>query len=290
MTGREVIAAHRAAGRFFEAGGVRSFVREAGPPTQVAPVLCLHGVPSSSFLYRKVLAELSGRGLRGLAFDLPGLGLAERPARFDYTWSGLGRFCVAAVDVLGLARFHLVVHDIGGPVGFELAAAMPDRVASLTVLNTMVDVATFRRPWTMEPFARRGIGEVYLRVTTPRAFRMLMRRVGIADIAAVSPAELDAYLELLRCADGGRAFLRIMRGFERTPDKQALYHRVLTDRRYLVQIVWGADDPALKLAVHGEQARLAAGLDQIHSLPAKHFLQEDQAPAVAEHIARLARD
>jgi hypothetical protein len=52
--------------------------------------------------------------------------------------------------------------------------------------------------------------------------------------------------------------------------------------------VWGADDPALKLSVHGEQARRAAALDEIHTVPAKHFLQEDQAPAVAERIASLA--
>ena len=64
---------------------------------------------------RKVLRELAARGLRAIAFDLPGLGLADRPAAFDYTWTGLGRFCAAAVDALGLGRFHLVVHDIGGP-------------------------------------------------------------------------------------------------------------------------------------------------------------------------------
>lgn len=91
-------------------------------------VVCIHGVPTSSFLYRKVLAELAGRDLRGVAFDLPGLGLAGRPEHFDYTWTGLGRFCVAAIDALELERLHLVVHDIGGPVGFELAAAMPERV------------------------------------------------------------------------------------------------------------------------------------------------------------------
>ena len=55
-----------------------------------------------------------------------------------------------------------------------------------------------------------------------------------------------------------------------------------------VQIVWGAEDPALKLAVHGEQARRATGGAPLYTVPAKHFLQEDQAPAVAEHIARLA--
>ena len=67
-----------------------------------------------------------------MSFDLPGLGFADRPSDFDYTFTGLGRFAVAAVDVLGLDRFHLVVHDAGGPVGFELAAAIPDRVRSLT--------------------------------------------------------------------------------------------------------------------------------------------------------------
>jgi pimeloyl-ACP methyl ester carboxylesterase len=264
---------------------VGSFVREEGAGDAV---VCIHGVPSSCFLYRKVLAELAARGLRGVAFDLPGLGLADRPARFDYSWTGLGRYCVAAVDALGLERYHLVVHDIGGPIGFELASVMPDRVASLTVLNAIVEVDTFKRPWSMEPFARRGIGEVYLRTLTKPAFRTLMRLQGVKDMSAVPREELDAYVDLLREGDGGRAFLRIMRGFERTPEKSSLYERVLRDGRYPVQVVWGADDPALKLAVHGEIARRAAGLDQIHTVPAKHFLQEDQAPAVAAHVAEIA--
>jgi pimeloyl-ACP methyl ester carboxylesterase len=285
VTSREVIDQHRAAGRQFEASGVASFVRDQGGGE---PVVCIHGVPASSFLYRKVIGELGARGLRGIAFDLPGLGLAERPVDFDYSWTGLGRFCVAAVDALGLERFHLVVHDIGGPIGFELAAATPERIASLTVLNTLVEVDTFKRPWSMEPFARRGIGELYLRSLSKPVFRILMRLQGIADMTAVARAELDAYVDLLRMGDGGRAFLKIMRGFERTRQKRELYVGVLGAGRYPVQIVWGADDPALTLAVHGELARRAAGLEQIHTLPAKHFLQEDQAPAVAQHIADFA--
>jgi haloalkane dehalogenase len=245
-------------------------------------------VPASCFLYRKVIRELANRGLRGLAFDLPGLGLAERPPDFDYSWSGLGRFCVAAVDALGLERFDLVVHDMGGPVGFELAAALPDRIVSLTLLNTVVEVDRFRRPLSMEPFAIRGLGELSLALLARPAFRRLMRMQGIANRQAVADEELDAYLELIKRDDGGRAFLRIMRGFERTPEKRRLYESVLRDVPYPIQVVWGELDPVLKQSVHGEQARLAAGLDSIHALPAKHFLQEDQAPAVAGHIAALA--
>ena len=115
MDSAQAIERHRSAGREFGAAGVRSFVREEGDGE---PVVCLHGVPASSFLYRKVLPELANRGLRGVAFDLPGLGLAQRPPEFDYTWTGLGRFCAAAVDALELDRFELLVHDIGVPVGF----------------------------------------------------------------------------------------------------------------------------------------------------------------------------
>jgi len=285
MSAESVIERHREAGRRFEAGGLHSFAWEVG---EGDPVVCMHGVPASAFLYRKVLPELAERGLRGVAFDLPGLGLAERPEEFDYTWTGLGRFSLSAIDALGLERFHLVVHDIGGPVGFEVAAAARDRVASLTILNAMIDVESFKRPWSMEPFARRGIGEVYLRTTPAFAFRMLMRLQGIEDMGAISRDELDVYLEMLRMGDGGRAFLKIMRGFERTAEKSRLYASTMRDVPYPVQIVWGDRDPALKIGMHGEQARRITGLDAIHRVPAKHFLQEDQAPAVAEHVAALA--
>ena len=284
-TSAEVIERWRDSGRFFDAAGVSSFVAERGAGE---PVLCLHGVPASAFLYRKVIDELAGRGMRGVAFYLPGLGLAARPADFDYSWSGLGRFCVAAVKTLELDRFHLVVHDVGGPVGFELAAALPERVASLTVLNTVIEVDEFKRPWSMEPFARRGIGEVYLRSLSKPSLRVLMRLQGVKDMSSVSRAEHGAYVDLLKREDGGRAFLKIMRGFERTPAKQDLYSSVVSSDRYPVHVLWGADDPALKAAHYGEIARRVAGLDRLDTVPAKHFLQEDQAAAVADRVAALA--
>jgi pimeloyl-ACP methyl ester carboxylesterase len=285
MTSREVVEQHEAAGRRFSAGEVGSFVLEEGDGNAV---VCLHGVPSSCFLYRKVVKELAGRGLRGVAFDLPGLGLADRPDDHDYTWTGLGEFALAAVDALDLERFHLVVHDIGGPVGFELAAAAPERVLSLTVLNTVVAVDGFKRPWSMEPFARRGVGEIYLATLAKPAFRQLFYLQALEDRSAMAREEIDAYIDLLKRGDGGKAFLKIMRGFERTAEKQELYFSTLRDVPYPVQVVWGTKDPALSLEKHGEAARRAAGLHEVHALPAKHFLQEDQAPAIAERVAAIA--
>ena len=282
---RQVLEAHRQAGRPFDAAGIRSFVREQGTGPAV---LCLHGMIGTSFLYRKVLAELAARGLRGVAFDLPGFGLAERPSGYDYSWTGLGKFCLAAVDELGLDEFHLVVHDIGGPVGFELASAVPGRIASLTLLNTTIDVTSFTSPWTMEPFRHRGLGELWMKSLNPPAFRLLMRLQGIGDPAAVSNAELNAYLALIKGPDHGRAFLQIMRSTERTAAKQARYRAAVRDVPYPVQAIWAADDPTMTLAVYGEKARAAAGLARVPTVPGKHFPQEDQAPALAQKIAELA--
>jgi pimeloyl-ACP methyl ester carboxylesterase len=235
-----------------------------------------------------VLGEPAERGLRAVVFDLPGLGLGERPARYDYSWSGLGRFAVAAAEQLQLERFHLVVHDIGGPVGFELASAVPERVASLTILNTMIDVTEFAPPWSMRPFRMRVLGHIWLAGMTAPLFRFLMGLQGIGDRTQVTKPELDAYLRLMKLADGGRAFLRIMRSTETTPTKQALYREAVSGTRYPVQVIWAANDPALKLASYGEQARAAAGLESVQRLPGKHFFQEDQAPAIAARIAELA--
>ncbi|MDX1510520.1 MAG: alpha/beta fold hydrolase [Nitriliruptorales bacterium] len=284
MAADAVVAAHERRGRRFRAADVGSFVLDEGDGD---PVVCMHGVPASSFLYRKVLRELAARGLRGVAFDLPGLGLAERPEDFDYSWTGLGRWAVAAVDALELERFHLVVHDIGGPVGFELGAALPDRVASLTILNTMIDVGSFRKPWIMRPFGVPGLGRAWLEGSRGPAFRGLLRWQGINDQSAVSNDELDAYRLLVRGPDNGRAFLRIMQSFETTVEKTRLYTSIVSGLPCPVQVAWGEHDPALTFDHHGRLAQQITGVETVHRLPGKHFLQEDCAPAIADLVTEL---
>jgi haloalkane dehalogenase len=278
---------HRASGRVFTAGGIRSFVLDEGPRDGEA-VVCVHGVPASAYLYRKVLPALATRGLRGIAVDLPGLGLAERPVDADYSWTGLGRWLGSAIDALELERFHLVVHDIGGPIGLEVAAAEPHRVRSLTVLNTTIAVESFHRPWVMEPFAHPVVGEAWLKsVRLPGVFVALMRAVGVTRRVPV--AEIACYVPLLLGDDGGRAFLQIMRGFEATADKQRHYLAALRSRPYPVQVVWGVLDRMLSWRRYGVQAQLAAGLDGGLLLPGKHFVQEDCPEEIADAVHQLAR-
>jgi haloalkane dehalogenase len=232
--------------------------------------------------------ELAGAGLRGVAFDLPGLGFAGRPDEFDYSWSGLARWTTAAIDALNIERFHLLLHDIGGPIGFEVAIENPERVMSMTVLNSPIDVGVFHRPWPMHPFSIPVVGEAWLETWRPPSSRWMLRHVTIADNSVFSNAEADAYITLMRGGDGGRAFLKIMRRFELTQSKQDYYYRGLADRPYPAQVVWGDLDTALG-AVRREAVMDALGVKSYTSLPGKHFLQEDQAPAIASAVATLAR-
>ncbi len=249
------------------------------------PVVCLHGVPSSGFLYRKVLAGLATRGLQGVTFDLPGLGFAERPEDFDYSWSGLSAWVVNALEAAGIERFHLVVHDLGGPVGFDLVRRLPSPIRSLTVMNTFVRVASFHRPWVMEPFAWRGLGWLWLQGMRTPVFYLLMRMMGVHK--GVTNEELRVYRDLLFRDDGGRAFLKIMRGFERTEAFEAGIIKALANRRFPAQVIWGAEDPALKMSEHARSVCKALGLDDWHRVKGKHFLQEDSGDDIAELVAGL---
>lgn len=279
----EAIEQHRRAGRDFEAGGVRSFVREQG---EGDPVVLMHGIPVSSFLYRKVLPLLAERGLRGVAFDLPGLGLAEKPDAFDYTWSGLGRWTGEAIDALGIDVCHLVLHDIGGPIGLEWALSNQERIASLTVLDTLLDVGHFRRVWTMDLAAPPVLGALWVASMRPPVARWLFYMQGIGDRSATPAHEVDAHFALLHRDGGGRSFRKIVRGFELTEEKERFYTEGLSDVGWPATILWADRDPAL-----GENRRRVFEevlATEAKVISAKHFLQEDQAPAVADAIASVA--
>jgi pimeloyl-ACP methyl ester carboxylesterase len=279
--------AHRSAGHFVDVAGVRTFVRDEG--AGAVPVVCVHGVPVSSFLWRRLLPELAARGMRGVAPDLPGLGLSDRPTHFDYTWTGLGRHLRATLDALGISRFHLVVHDIGGPIGFEVAAHAPDRVASLTILNTMVQVHSFRKPLQMQPFAWPLVDRIWLAAGRGPTFRALMRLTALSPDSPTTNAEIATHQALLLRSDGGRAFRKIMRGFETTHAKSELYATALSNSQYPVQVLWGERDPFLTLEKHGRIAADLAGITSPTPLPGKHFFQEDSAAAIADHISLLTR-
>jgi len=106
-------------------------------PGAAETVLMLHGEPSWSFLYRKMIPPIIGAGHRVVVPDLPGFGRSDKPARrTDYTFQRFVDWMLAWLERVDLQRVTLVCQDWGGLIGLRLVAAAPDRFARVVVANT----------------------------------------------------------------------------------------------------------------------------------------------------------
>lgn len=101
------------------------------------PVLFLHGIPDSGAVWEPVV-EVVGESYRCIVPDLPGFGLSAVPRGFKVTLRDMAGFIDAFLAALGVDQpVHLVVHDIGGPYGLAWAVAYPEKVRSITIMNTV---------------------------------------------------------------------------------------------------------------------------------------------------------
>jgi len=115
--------------------GVDIFYRQAGGPSKQAVVL-LHGFPSSSHMYREVLAEL-GDEYYLIAPDYPGFGDSGFPAREDYTYTfdNLAHSIDGFLEQMNISNYVLMIQDYGAPVGMRVAVEHPERVAGIISMN-----------------------------------------------------------------------------------------------------------------------------------------------------------
>lgn len=120
-----------------EGGELRLHYLDEGPP-EAAPVLLMHGEPSWSFLYRKMIPVLVAAGHRCIVPDLIGFGRSDKPTeQADHSYARhVAWMHEALFDQLDLRDITLVCQDWGGLIGLRLVAADPDRFARLVVANT----------------------------------------------------------------------------------------------------------------------------------------------------------
>ncbi|MBA3649273.1 MAG: alpha/beta hydrolase [Chitinophagales bacterium] len=281
---KKVISEHEASGRYITINGIKTFMLDQGTGETV---FCIHGVPTSSFLYRKVVKELKTSGLRAIALDLPGLGLSDRPEDFDYRFPVFASFCKDFLDNIRVQQFHLIVHDIGAPIGFALAAMVSDRVRSITILNSMLDLENFTKPLLMRPFEKPILGEAELMTLTHATWPLMMKYACVENLDAIPKEETAAYIDLLKREDNGKAFLKIMRQFEQTHEFTTTCYAAVQNPVYPVQLIWGKNDPFLpydEFAVQFQKAR-----PDVPTFPveAKHLLQEEQFEFIAQKVKEL---
>jgi pimeloyl-ACP methyl ester carboxylesterase len=118
-----------------EVNGVEIFYREAGPK-DAPTLLLLHGYPTSSHMFRNLMAELSDE-YHLLAPDYPGFGNSEQPpmSEFDYTFDNMALIVEEFLEKKDVEKYSIYLMDYGAPIGFRLAAKYPERVQSLIVQN-----------------------------------------------------------------------------------------------------------------------------------------------------------
>jgi len=117
--------------------GLNIFYREAGPK-DAPTLLLLHGLPSSSRMFQPLFERLA-ENYHLVAPDYPGFGHSDwpDPKQFDYTFDHLARVVCAFTQALGIQRYTLYMQDYGGPVGFRMILAHPDRVEALIVQDAV---------------------------------------------------------------------------------------------------------------------------------------------------------
>jgi haloalkane dehalogenase len=121
---------------YVEADGQRIHYVDEGL-RNAAPVLMLHGEPSWSYLYRKMIPVLVSAGLRAVAPDLVGFGRSDKPAkREDYTYERHVNWTARFIQKLDLRGITLVCQDWGGVIGLRVAAEHPERFARIVAANT----------------------------------------------------------------------------------------------------------------------------------------------------------
>jgi len=260
--------------RYAEIGALRLGYVEAGPPDG-APVLLLHGEPSWSFLYRKVIAVLADAGLRVIAADLIGFGRSDKPAAItDHSYARHVEWIRAfAFDRLDLRDLTLVGQDWGGLIGLRLVAEHPDRFARVVAANTGL------------PTGDQPMPEVWLRfrdVVRTAATLSVSRLVQSGCRTTLSPEVLAAYEAPFpdpAYAAAVRAMPELVPADPDNPASQAnraAWQRLAAwDKPFLVAFsdadpITGAMAPVLKHVVPG-----AARFDHPVIAGAGHFLQED---------------
>ena len=156
--------------RTVQVDGLSIFYREAGPK-DAPTLLLLHGLPSSSRMFEPLFARLSDR-YHLVAPDYPGFGHSDwpDPKKFAYTFDHIAEIMNHFTEALGLSRYTLYMQDYGGPVGFRMTLAHPERVEALIVQDAVAHDEGLGANWK----TRRAFGPI-ARPTKARCARICSR-------------------------------------------------------------------------------------------------------------------
>lgn len=261
-----------------------------GDPSDPAVIL-VHGVPSSSWMYRYVMEHLAEQALYVVAVDNLGYGGSSKPqmatdqaARFyapNRQADRIGRL----LDALGIREAGFVVHDVGGPIVWELLIERPELASALVVLNTIAAPGGFSPPAAVDnPIVQAGMRIVgFEREATIRAIVCAMVTV---PERIDTPVQLEGYYRPFR-QGSELAYYSFLTNLDIVRDRIATYAALIEQLDLPAAVLWGAEDQ--ELLAEPSLSWFAAALDipasrRVLVTEAKHLVAEE----VPEQIAALA--
>ncbi|TCL76211.1 alpha/beta hydrolase [Rhizobium sp. BK251] len=284
--------------RKVQVDGLDIFYRETRPQAgagEAPVVLLLHGFPSASHQYRRLMETL-GNDFRMIAPDHPGSGHSSAPksanqgGTFTYSFDTLSEVMEGFVDALGLKRFMLYVFDFGAPVGLRLASRRPELVAGLIVQNGnaydegLSPVMHGLIPLTPDTEGAKEELEKQLTLGVTRS----QYEGGTTDPSLVAPDGwiLDQYF--LDQPAQRQAQVDLLFDYKSNPPRYPEWQRWLREAAPPVLITWGRNDPFFSEA--GARAYLRdAPKAELHLFDTGHFALEECLPQIAPLIGDFVK-
>jgi haloalkane dehalogenase len=246
------------------------------------PVVFVHGEPTWSFLWRKVIPPVRDAGFRCIAPDHAGFGRSDKPTQLDwYSYDRHTALTASLLEELDLREATVVVHDWGGPIGLRLATDHPDRIERMVVMDT--GLFTGHQKMSDAWLAFHG----FVRKTEDLPVGMLVRGACKTDPGDAVIAAYDAPYAEPAAKAGARAFPLMLPREPDAPGAEAGQRvlQALRDDERPKLVLWADSDPILTLET-GNRFAAALGTEVHHVIPdASHFLQEDQGQLIGELIA-----
>ena len=270
--------------------GIRlHYVDEGSGP----PILLVHGQPTWSYLYRKMIRPLVAAGYRCIAPDLMGFGLSDKPT--DESAYTLGRhveLVTGLVEKLQLAGVTIVGQDWGGPVGLRYAIDHQDNVRSLVILNTLVKITPVPLLFT---FVFRNGGFSSFLVRRLDLFRKIIFRRGWPFRRPLEAGVMEQYKmphPTAASRAGIAAFPKMIPGNDRHPNAAYISQidSVLRNWDVPVLVMFSDGDIAFKPTEGQCIAEMVPdGRFQVVR-NAGHYLQEDAGEEIAQRMVTFLRD
>jgi haloalkane dehalogenase len=269
--------------RFETGSGAISYLDEGAGDEAV---LMVHGNPTWSFFYRKVVLALRGR-IRCIVPDHLGCGLSDKPQDYDYALGNHIGNLDRLVESLNLKKVHLIVHDWGGPIGLGTMLPRRERLGKVVILNTAAFADTVI-PWRIRFCRAPVIGEWVVRGFNGFAWPATWMAVIRPLPDAVKRGFLFPYDSWANRIATHRFVQDIPRG-RGAPNDIALAKieaalPLLRDRP--VRIIWGGQDFCFNRHYFERWKRLLPGADTDYLSEAGHYLLEDAPEETVGGIER----